>query len=62
MILNVYLYFIAIHHVLFDHVGDPDAYVIEFQDNDVAYAFTCLFKKLRDLFSEVKIKINKQDQ
>ena len=40
------------HYVLFDHVNDPDAYIKELQDDDV-YAFTCLFNKLRDLFSEV---------
>ena len=38
--------------MLFDHVGDPD----------VVHAFTCMFNKLRDLFNEVNIKINKQDQ
>ena len=44
------------------YIGDPDAYIKEFQDDDVVYAFTSLFNMLRDLFSEVKIKINKQDQ
>ena len=43
----------TIHHMLFDHVDDSDAYIKQLQDDDVVYAFTCLFKKLRDLFSEV---------
>ena len=44
---------VATKYVLFDYIDDPDAYIKDFQDDDVVYAFMCLFNELRDLFSEV---------
>ena len=45
--------FRAKNYTLFNCADDPDTYIEEFQDDDVVFAYMCLFKKLKVLFSKV---------
>ena len=58
-VCNVKHLYVAINYTLYvaiDSTDHPDAYIEKFEDDDVVFAFSCLFNKLGDLFGKVNFR------